>query len=387
MAETTENFENKRFNPFLNQGKILLDNNSDPDENFFDETSFSKIDAQYFSLAELKENHNALDNRSFSILHVNIRSLNKNFGNFKSMLSDLSYDFSVICVSETWCSNDSFQNNSDYNLSQYNSVHQERKGKRGGGVCVYINKKYNFKYRTDFSASDENHETLSIEIMHKNSKNIIVNTCYRPPNANIKPLKAHITKILNSLCKKNQKIFFVGDFNINSLDYANNSKVKGFIDGMFSKGLISVINKPTRVSKHSMTCIDHIYTNSFINQDLTTGIIKTDISDHFPVFVIDNNMSSTNYPDMIVKKIRSFNEKNVHDFKNNLNMTDWSLVLETEDPNQSYSVFLKQFLKIYNKSFPTKSITIKRKQMLSPWITKGLKKNLQNKNKSYTLNF
>ena len=42
-----------------------------------------------------------------------------------------------------------------------------------------------------------------------------------------------------SLCKKNQKIFFVGDFNINSLDYANNSKVKGFIDGMFSKGLIS----------------------------------------------------------------------------------------------------------------------------------------------------
>ena len=51
MAETTENFENKRFNPFLNQGKILLDNNSDPDENFFDENSFSKIDAQYFSLA------------------------------------------------------------------------------------------------------------------------------------------------------------------------------------------------------------------------------------------------------------------------------------------------------------------------------------------------
>ena len=31
MAETTENFENKRFNPFLNQGK--LDNNADPNEN------------------------------------------------------------------------------------------------------------------------------------------------------------------------------------------------------------------------------------------------------------------------------------------------------------------------------------------------------------------
>ena len=152
------------------------------------------------------------------------------------------------------------------------------------------------------------------------------------------------------------------------------------------KDLYPVINKPTRVSKRSMTCIDHIYTNSFINQDLTSGIIKTDYSDHFPVFVIDKNMSSTNYPDMIVKKIRPFNEKNVNDFKNNVIMTDWSLVLETEDPNQSYSVFLKQFLTIYNKSFPVKAITIKRKQLINPWITKGLK-NLQNKNKSYTLNF
>ena len=268
-------------------------------------------------------------------------------------------------------------------VSTINSVHQERKNKRGGGVCVYINKNYNFKHRIDFSAIDEGHETLSIEIINKNKKNIVVNTCYRPPNAKIKPLKSHITKILNSLYRKNPKIFFVGDFNLNSLDYASNSKVKGFIDNMFSKGLISVINKPTRVCKQSMTCIDHIYTNSFVNQDLTTGIIKTDISDHFPVFIIDKNMSNTNYPDSIIKETRSFSEKNVKHFKNNLKMTDWSLVLETQDPNQSYSVFLKQFLKIYNKSFPMKSITIKRKQLISPWITKGLRKSSKQKQKLY----
>ena len=122
------------------------------------------------------------------------------------MLSDLN--FGMICISETWCSNDSFLSHSNYNLSQYNSIHQERKDKRGGGVCVYINKKYNFKYRTDFSTPDENHETLSIEIIHKKSKNIIVNTCYRPPNAKIKPLKAHVTKIINSLCKKKIKKYF-----------------------------------------------------------------------------------------------------------------------------------------------------------------------------------
>ena len=152
---------------------------------------------------------------------------------------------------------------------------------------------------------------------------------------------------------------------------------------MFCKGLISVINKPTRVSKRSMTCIDHIYTNSFINQELYSGIIKTDIADHFPVFIVDKNMSTTNYPDSIVKRVRSFNEKNITAFKNNLAMTDWSLVLETQDPNLSYTVFLKQFSKIYDNSFPMKTINIKRKQLISPWISQGLRKSSKQKQKLY----
>ena len=152
---------------------------------------------------------------------------------------------------------------------------------------------------------------------------------------------------------------------------------------MFSKGFLSLINKPTRVSKHSSSCIDHIYTNSFINQDLLTGIIKTDLTDHFPVFIVDRNMSTTNYPDSVVKQIRIFNEKNINKFKSNLASTDWSLVLETENPNQSYKVFLKQFLKIYNDSFPLITITIKQKQLIRPWITKGLIKSSKQKQKLY----
>ena len=55
MAETINNFENKFFNPFSNQGNILLNNNYDPDENFFNEADISKIDAQYVSMDKLQE--------------------------------------------------------------------------------------------------------------------------------------------------------------------------------------------------------------------------------------------------------------------------------------------------------------------------------------------
>ena len=80
-----------------------------------------------------------------------------------------------------------------------------------------------------------------IEILNQTCKNIIITTCYRPPNAIITPFKTHITNIFKKLLKKNKKIFFLGDFNINSLDYTTNDKVRKFIDLMFSKGMLSVI--------------------------------------------------------------------------------------------------------------------------------------------------
>ena len=60
-----------------------------------------------------------------SVLHLNIRSINKNFENFKMFLSNLNLSFSIICFSETWL-NDSNVDNSNYELPNYVSVHQIR---------------------------------------------------------------------------------------------------------------------------------------------------------------------------------------------------------------------------------------------------------------------
>ena len=250
-------------------------------------------------------------------------------------------------------------------------------------MCIFIKEDLIFKKRKDFSVSVESNETLSIEIINKNTKNIIVNTCYRPPNSKFKPLKNHINHIFASILKENKKIFVVGDFNINSLDYSTNSKVIFFINLMFSKGImLSVINRPTRVCKKSI-CVDHIYTNSFMKEELLSGIIKADISDHFPVFIVDQNLKTTNYPDNIKKQIRVFNDKTINCFKKKLVETDWSIITQTKDPNLSYDAFLKLYLSIYNTCFPLKNIIIKRKSLLSPWITKGLIKSSKQKQKLY----
>ena len=57
----------------------------------------------------------------------------------------------------------------------------------------------------------------------------------------------------------------------------------------FEKGIFPVINIPARVTWTSTTLIDHIVTNTITDQDLQNGIIKLDISDHFPIFTILNS--------------------------------------------------------------------------------------------------
>ena len=116
---------------------------------------------------------------------------------------------------------------------------------------------------------------------------------------------------------------------MNTLDYSTNSKIKNFVNLIFSNGLISLISKPTRITKSSITCIDHIYTNSYINYDITAGIVKTDISDHFPIFIIDNNTKTTPFPEQITKQVRIMTGSNILAFKKKLSKTDWSLVLST----------------------------------------------------------
>ena len=53
---------------------------------------------------------------------------------------------------------------------------------------------------------------------------------------------------------------------------------------LFANNILPVITKPTRVTDHTATLIDHIYTNSV--QNLTAGILTIEVTDHLPIFCI-----------------------------------------------------------------------------------------------------
>ena len=175
-------FENLTFDPF-NCESILPNNNQDPDENIFE--SFN--DCSYFTPNELKVtlDKNISKQKSFSIISLNIRSMNKNFEEFRSFITELNYEFSVITLSETWCLDDP-RNESLYKLNNYTSIHQARRGGRnGGGTCIFIHNSLKFKNRPDLCVNNNDIESLSIEVINENAKNITVNVTYRQPARNI----------------------------------------------------------------------------------------------------------------------------------------------------------------------------------------------------------
>ena len=57
-----------------------------------------------------------------------------------------------------------------------------------------------------------------------------------------------------------------------------------FLILFFQNGIFLVINRPTKVTKLSAAVIDHIQTNTIIDSHIESGIVKTDVSDHFDVF-------------------------------------------------------------------------------------------------------
>ena len=75
-----------------------------------------------------------------------------------------------------------------------------------------------------------------------------------------------------------------GDFNM--LDFEQNKKVQNFLNIVFGHSMMLVINKLTCIIKSTATAKDHTFINSVTKTKFKTGIIESDISDHFPIFFV-----------------------------------------------------------------------------------------------------
>ena len=71
----------------------------------------------------------------------------------------------------------------------------------------------------------------------------------------------------------NKTIYIVGYRNVNLIDCSSTLKLKIIWSCYFKKN-IPVMNKPTRVSCNNATIVDHINTNHFLNNDISSLLCR-----------------------------------------------------------------------------------------------------------------
>ena len=179
-----------------------------------------------------------------------------------------------------------------------------------------------------------------------------------------------MNELQDILGRENKDAYIMGDMNIDLLKCSNHRKTGDYLENIFPQGFLPLIVKPTRLTSHSATLIDHIYTNK-LRINSTSGIVISDVSDHFGIFSIIKYAADTHSNTHKNKPYRSFSQTNINNFNILLQNIDFTPVFQATCPDEAYNIFLKLYLESYDIAFPLKLNRTPRKY-IKPWLTKGL---------------
>ena len=315
----------------------------------------------------------------FSIMHLNTRSLKHNFDNLRLLLDNpRNSSFSVIGLTETWLTKSSAVY---YSLPGYKFIENSRINKTGGGVAFYIKDDLDFHVLSEVSLMNDIVESLSIEIKVPDSKNILITVIYKPPNSSCKLFLEYLQELLHNPLFNNKDCFIIGDFNIDLSQCHSHNTSQEFLDTMLSATFLPLITKPTRVTNHSATLIDNIFCN--INPLPESGIVLSDLSDHYPLFTLFSRRSLIT-KNNTKERFRKITPQNLQNLKNDLGTADWSEVYNNEDTNLSYEKFIQISTSYLDKHIPfVKKKSNYKKVPRLPWVSKSLLRSINRKNKLY----
>ena len=204
---------------------------------------------------------------------------------------------------------------------------------------------------------------MSIEVCKGRTRNAIFNVVYRPPNGDAKISEQFCKDLFSNNSKNLKNTILAGDFNINALDYEQNKEGQSFFNLIYQCNMIPTINKPTRVGKNSATAIDHIIPNCIAGSQFKTAILKTVVTDPFPIAMALKTDGPV-YQSQKVQNVhkRNYDEKAIESFKQQLREIDWQSLKKMRG---SQNIFEK-FIFVDDNFFPKSKITYKKKKFSQP---------------------
>lgn len=223
-----------------------------------------------------------------SLLFLNIRSMGKHWDTLTTQIFSAELMFDIIALAEVSCGEDEINL---YGLPNYEKVFQLRQGKKGGGLVMFYNtNKLQFNQTNVENITAYEHITGVFETINCYPFKFTIHLIYRPPTSSSGisiPQAIHEIDMSLHYLKQNNNMVFLGDLNIN-LRSNEDLNVQRYETVLAARGLERGIwdntREEIRLNELTVSCIDHLYYGLERPIDkIFTGVIKTKISDHYPI--------------------------------------------------------------------------------------------------------
>ena len=390
-----------------------------PNEALEEQTTWNELSSiisscTYSSLKNLPTNRKG----SPSILSLNIRSLFKGIDKLRERVNILKKKCDFICICETNTKLENLISGLDsINLDGFHEPivqNPHRKSGKGGGLVIYVNENFcksdEIEPLINDIAGPENEtesnppgEFLFVKIGPKqcgsttttsntNKKHIIIGNVYRSPSSNnnkfLDRLDCHLKKLDRH---KNKTIHLVGDFNIDLAKYDKDFHCHDLINKMAEYSFAQLISLPTRITDHTATIIDHVYTNQ-VHTHIKSCVVTLDISDHLGTYVqfktdLDyspNTSACLPEPLSTFINFRKFNAANMEKFSGLIQSETLEAVQNCSSADDKYDKFIEIYEKHYDEAFELQSARRKnQRKNPKPWILPWLENACARKNDAF----
>ena len=204
------------------------------------------LKCDYYDLKENTQIYSS-ENNSLDVIHLNIRSMNKNFDKFYDFIQSLFYTPDVVCLSVSRVKKQplikiNFPGNTFFNSSFKNA----------GGVAMYVKNDLKFKNEQTFDLYGW--ESLWLTIIQPNTQKFLtIATIYRHPSEAIDKFVNDFSNCLGKLTSEKKTFYILGEININISESNFGIQANNYINIITSNGAFNIITKPTRVTPISAT--------------------------------------------------------------------------------------------------------------------------------------
>lgn len=290
----------------------------------------------------------------YSMISQNIRSVYKNSDDLSANLTLLSHNVDIIILTECILKPDiPIPTRSGY--SAHCTTFQVT---QNDGVVVYIN-------------SSLQHKVKEIVIADASCLEVTLSHCtllciYRSPsNKNTKRFRESLDCLLKDN-KYDKNVLIIGDININIMENHGSNYLRMLADHDLTPG--------HRLNTRINTCVDHVITNIDPKLSASIAVLETTITDHLMTLI--NIYSSS-------EQTCKTNTKIVTDFMgalDTLRSLEPLKLLKYDEPEY----LAQEIINLMNASLTINTKTVKiphNKRLLKPWITTGILKCINNRNK------